>query len=79
MNLLSLANAKESELFNIMSINIDAKMRTRLLGVGLGKGIDVGVLRNRGGDVVLGNGNTRISLGREIADKIIVKALGLAI
>jgi hypothetical protein len=29
-------------------------------------------LRNRNGDIVLGNGNNRISLGRSITDKISV-------
>lgn len=79
MNLLLLANAKESELFNIAAIKIAPKMRTRLLGMGLGIGIDIGVLRNRRGDVVLGSGNTRISLSREIANKIMVTSLGVKI
>ena len=79
MNHLSLMDANESELFNITNIKTAHAMRTRLLGMGLGVGLDVGVLRNRRGDVVLASGNTRISLSREIADKIQVKSLGVKI
>lgn len=79
MTILTLANAKESELFNISAIKIAPKLRTRLLGMGLGIGIDIGVLRNRSGDVVLGSGNTRISLSRELANKIMVTSLGIKI
>ncbi len=77
MNNLSLMDATESELFNITTIKTAQAMRTRLLGMGLGVGLDVGVLRNRSGDVVLASGNTRISLSREIADQIQVKPLGV--
>ncbi|MCK5902033.1 MAG: ferrous iron transport protein A [Cocleimonas sp.] len=76
MNVLSLATAKESELFTIKAIKASPKLRTRLLGMGLGVGIDIGVLRNRRGDVVLGSGNTRISLSREISRKIVISPLG---
>ncbi len=72
-------NANESELFNITAIKTAQSMRTRLLGMGLGVGLDIGVLRNRRGDVVLASGNTRISLSREIADKIKVKSLGITL
>ncbi|HIO91684.1 MAG TPA: ferrous iron transport protein A [Leucothrix mucor] len=79
MRNLSLMSATESELFNITDIKTEQSMRTRLLGMGLGVGLDVGVLRNRRGDVVLASGNSRISLSREIADKIVVKSLGIKI
>ncbi|RTZ65859.1 MAG: ferrous iron transport protein A [Aquificaceae bacterium] len=79
MSHLSLMDANESELFNITDMNTADAMRTRLLGMGLGVGLDVGVLRNRRGDVVLASGNTRISLSREIADQIKVKSLGVKI
>ena len=79
MSHLSLMDANESELFNITDIKAEHAMCTRLLGMGLGVGLDVGVLRNRRGDVVLASGNTRISLSREIADKIQVKSLGVKI
>lgn len=79
MSNLSLMSATESELFNIVDIKTGHSMRTRLLGMGLGVGLDIGVLRNRRGDVVLASGNSRISLSREIADKILVKSLGIKI
>lgn len=74
---LSVANANESEVFSITGVKTDNKLRNHLLGMGVGVGIDIGVLRNRNGDVVLGNGNNRISLGREIAEQIFVKSLGV--
>ena len=45
----------------------------RLLGMGIGHGTHIEVLRNRHGDMVLGNGNNRISLGRSITQHILVQ------
>jgi Fe2+ transport system protein FeoA len=52
----------------------NTKTQVRLLGLGIGIGSTLEVLRNRGGDMVLANNNIRISLGRSIAEKILVSA-----
>lgn len=62
----------ESCFAHIQAIHTDNPMRIRLLGMGIGKGSRIEVLRNRNGDIVLGNGNNRISLGRTITDRIMV-------
>ncbi|EIJ35700.1 FeoA family protein [Thiothrix nivea] len=57
---------------HVQSVQTDNPTRIRLLGMGIGKGTRIEVLRNRRGDIVLGTGNNRISLGRSISDKIMV-------
>ncbi len=75
---MSLANARplstltENHSAHIYVIQTDNATRIRLLGMGIGKGSRIDVLRNRNGDIVLGNGNNRISLGRTITDHIMV-------
>ena len=41
--------------------------------MGIGTGSRIEILRNRNGDMVLGNGNNRISLGRTITAHIMVQ------
>lgn len=75
---MSLANAQplstlaESLSAHIHAVQTDNTTRIRLLGMGLGTGTRIEVLRNRKGDIVLGNGNNRISLGRSITANIMV-------
>lgn len=73
-SLLPLAELKEHQLAYIQVIQTDNATRIRLLGMGLGKGSRIEVLRNRKGDLVLINGNNRISLGRSITQAIFVQA-----
>lgn len=68
----TLANVAEHVTAHIHRIDADNALRIRLLGMGIGKGTRIEVLRNRAGDIVLGNGNNRISLGRSITANIIV-------
>ena len=68
-----LAQCKERSAAHIQSIQTDNATRIRLLGMGIGHGTHVEVLRNRHGDMVLGNGNNRISLGRSITQYILVQ------
>ena len=76
---MSLANAQplsslaESLFAHIQAVKTDNATRIRLLGMGIGTGSRIEVLRNRNGDIVLGNGNNRISLGRTITTNIIVQ------
>ena len=72
LNISPLANQKESALVNIKKIESNTKTQVRLLGLGIGIGSTLEILRNRGGDMVLANNNSRISLGRSISQKILV-------
>ena len=67
-----LATQKESVLVHVKRIQSDCKTQVKLLGLGIGIGSTLEVLRNRGGDMVLANNNIRISLGRSIAENILV-------
>ena len=67
-----LASFKASHHVHVKKIESDCKTQVRLLGLGIGIGSYLEVLRNRGGDVVLANNNIRISLGRSIAEKVLV-------
>jgi Fe2+ transport system protein FeoA len=73
-NTSPLATHKESVLVHVKNIQSDCKTQVKLLGLGIGIGSSLEVLRNRGGDMVLANNNIRISLGRSIAEKIFVSA-----
>ena len=67
-----LATQKESAYVHVKKIQSDSKTQVKLLGLGIGIGSTLKVLRNRGGDMVLANNNIRISLGRSIAENILV-------
>ena len=67
-----LTSQKRSSLVHVKDIQSDSKTQVKLLGLGIGIGSTLEVLRNRGGDMVLANNNIRISLGRSIAKNILV-------
>lgn len=67
-----LASFKESAQVLVKKIKTNSKTQVRLLGLGIGVGSRLEILRNRGGDMVLAQNNNRISLGRSIANKILV-------
>lgn len=72
LNTNPLATQKQSTHVHIKRIESDTKTQVRLLGLGIGIGSTLEILRNRGGDMVLAKNNIRISLGRTIAEKILV-------
>lgn len=72
INSIPLVSFKESEQVLVKKIKSDSKTQIRLLGLGIGIGSNLEILRNRGGDMVLAQNNNRISLGRSIANKILV-------
>lgn len=74
LNTTPLAAQKESALVHVKKIQSDCKTQVKLLGLGIGIGSTLEVLRNRSGDMVLANNNIRISLGRSIAEHIFVSA-----
>ncbi|WMP18784.1 FeoA family protein [Thiothrix lacustris] len=71
-NAQSLSTLAESLSAHIYAVKTDNATRIRLLGMGIGTGSRIEILRNRNGDIVLGNGNNRISLGRTITANIMV-------
>ena len=73
-NITPLATQKESALVYVKKIQSDCNTQVKLLGLGIGIGSTLEILRNRGGDMVLANNNIRISLGRSIAENILVSA-----
>jgi len=72
LNTIPLTNKKRSAFVHVKEIQSDSKTQVKLLGLGIGIGSTLEVLRNRGGDMVLANNNIRISLGRSIAKNIFV-------
>ncbi len=67
-----LAAQTESAFVQVKKIISDSKVQVKLLGLGIGVGSTLEVLRNRNGDMVLANNNIRISLGRSISNNILV-------
>ncbi len=67
-----LSNSLETRHSVIHSVQADGKTKAKLLGLGLGVGQDIDVIRNRRGDIVLRTGQSRISIGYSLAKKIIV-------
>jgi Fe2+ transport system protein FeoA len=65
-----LSEAKEHSRLHITAIKTSSKTLLRLMGLGLVTGNTIEVMRNRRGDIVLSNGNSRISIGHSVADKI---------
>ncbi len=70
-----LSEIPENTRLVITAITADKKIQYRLLGLGLGVGKEVELLRNRLGDIVLGSGNSRISLGRDVANRILARSI----
>ena len=62
----TLATQKESTNVHVKKIESDCNTQVKLLGLGIGIGSTLEILRNRGGDMVLAKNNIRISLGRSI-------------
>lgn len=62
MNSTSLATFKESTQVLVKKIQSDSKTQIRSLGLGVGIGSSLEILRNRSGDIVLAQNNNRISL-----------------
>jgi Fe2+ transport system protein FeoA len=74
-NAQPLTMCNESSRVHVKKISTDGKTQVRILGMGIGNGSNLVVMRNRGGDMVLAKNNIRISLGRSIAEKILVEQI----
>lgn len=73
-DLVPLSTVNPSTCVHINEINAQNKLHLKLLSLGIGVGSALEVLRNRKGDMVLSLGNNRISLGRNIAQHLMVSA-----
>jgi Fe2+ transport system protein FeoA len=71
-NSFPLSTSRDATHSVIHQINATGKIKAMLLGLGIGVGQCVDVIRNRRGDIVLRTGQSRISLGRGLAEKIMV-------
>ena len=65
-----LSNQKAGCICEISSIDLPQSKKIKLLGLGVNAGLQVSVLRNRSGDMVLALGNARISIGKSMAHLI---------
>lgn len=65
MQVLSDLNVGQAAFIGQLNVASDRQMK--LLGLGINTGVRVGVLRNRGGDMVLALGNARVSVGRTLS------------
>ncbi len=72
--LVPLSKIGESVCVFINDIHASPQLQIKLLAMGLGIGCNIEILRNRNGDMVLAQGHSRISLGRNIASKLMVTA-----
>ncbi len=71
--IMPLSTASEHSWVYIDNIQAIGHEQAKLFGMGLAAGSQLTILRNRKGDIVLGNGHNRISLGKAISEKIFVK------
>lgn len=70
-----LSNQKVGCLCEISSIDLPKSKKIKLLGLGVNTGLQVSVLINRSGDMVLVLGNARISIGKSMAGLIKVSVV----
>lgn len=59
----------------VSQINATHEKKIKLLSLGINTNSSIVVLRNRGGDMVLALGNSRVSIGRTLAKLIEVREL----
>lgn len=71
--LMPLAMARDGETVTIKDIMGGSESRSRLSNMGLRKGDSLEIINNNGvGRLIIGHGDTRLALGRGIAQKIMV-------
>jgi len=73
-DLVPLSSVNQLTCVHINEIHVQHKLQLKLLSIGVGVGSALEMLRNRSGDVVFALGNNRISLGKNIAQKLMVSA-----
>ncbi len=71
-----LARIPAGETATIVAINTEQELQGRLMGMGLFVGTKVDILRGgqgKSGPLLVGIGNTRLALGRDVASTILVE------
>lgn len=70
---MQLADIQPHTMIIVDSIPLSADVKDKLLNLGIIKGVELLVLQNIVGNIVVLNGESRISLGKQITSKIEVK------
>lgn len=72
---LRLAQVASGQRLRIEGVDAGKRLLARLIAMGLAPATEARVMLNRGGAVVLATGETRVALGRGMAEKILVRLL----
>ena len=73
----ALAQAKDREILTIIAMHGGRQYRRQLMDMGLRPGLEIKVMRaGRGGPVLISVGETRLGIGRDMAEKIEVVPIG---
>ncbi len=73
--LVPLGFVSEGKKVRIVSIIGGSRIRNRIIEMGLRKGIDVTIIKNSFGPVIIAIGQTRFALGRGISAKILTRLI----
>ena len=74
-SVVPLTHIAAGNVVSIDSVRGGRRLSARLISMGLPMGIDLEVLQNRGGAMVVGRHSTRIALGPAMAAKILVRRI----
>ena len=69
----TLAQAQPGQHVRLVAVGGDRILVRRLRALGLNIGNEIDVLHHRKGDVVIGKGGSRLALGHDIADLLLVE------
>ncbi len=73
--LIPLGFVSEGKKVRIVSINGGSCIRNRINEMGLREGIDITIIQNTVGPVIIAIGQTRFALGRGISEKILTESI----
>ena len=73
--LVPLGFVSEGKKVRIVSIIGGSRIRNRIIEMGLRKGIDITIVKNSFGPVIIAIGQTRFALGRGISTKILTRLI----
>ncbi len=68
-----LSDAPQNTILKLVSIDGGRQVRHRLTELGLVLGIELRIVQNHGGPILVAVHNTRLAIGRGMADKIQVR------
>ena len=70
MNSKPLSQVPTQATVRITHLDIPAKIKARLMGMGVAQGSEITVLHNRRGDVVVAHGRNRLSVSQAVAEAV---------